>query len=120
MPSERLIEQFRNPRNVGELPHPAFRVNVENPACGDMLRLSAQVEGGKVEKATFKVRGCVASIATASALTELMTGKTRDELLRLSPSDLEAAVGGLENESKHAAQLCVDGVRQLCSVWPTA
>lgn len=119
MPSERLIEHFRNPRNVGELPLPALKVDVVNPACGDMLRLCARVESDVLATVTFKARGCVASIGAASALTELLQGKTRESLLDLGAADVEDAVGGLEPASKHAAQLCIDAVRQLHACWET-
>ena len=119
MPSELLIEHFRNPRNVGELPPPALRVDVVNPACGDMLRLCGRVDGDVLGEVTFKARGCVASIGAASALTELVAGRTRPSLLDLTTADLEAAVGGLEPESKHAAQLCLDAVRRLHDSWGT-
>ena len=119
MPSERLLAHFQNPQNVGELPPPALRVDVVNPACGDMLRLCARVEVGVVHEVAFKARGCVASIGCASALTELLVGKTRDSLIRLNAVDIETAVDGLEPASKHAAQLCVDGVRELYKAWQT-
>lgn len=111
--SPELIDHFRNPRNVGELPAPAITVEVSNPICGDILRLSAQMEGGVVTAAGFKVRGCTASIATGSALTELILGKDKAGLSSLKAADIEAAVGGLSNESKHAAALGADGVRAL-------
>lgn len=113
MYSEKLLEHFRNPRNAGELDPPAVVVDVSNPACGDMLRLSALVEGGRVTQVAFKVRGCTASIACGSALTEWLEGRAADELGQLTPADIEDAVGGLMAESKHAAQLCMDGVRAL-------
>lgn len=113
MPSEQLLEHFRNPRNVGELAPPAIRVDVVNPACGDILRLSAVFENGRVAQAAYKARGCPASIAAGSALTELMLGRSRTELASLQPADIEGAVGGLEPASKHAAQLCLDAVKQL-------
>ena len=119
MPSERLIEHFQNPRNVGELPPPALKVDVVNPACGDMLRLCARIDGNAIAAVTFKARGCVASIGTASALTELLKGRTRASLLELGAGDVESAVGGLDPASKHAAQLCIDAVRQLHASWPT-
>jgi nitrogen fixation NifU-like protein len=119
MPSEQLIEHFRNPRNVGELPSPALRVDALNPACGDMLRLCAIVEGNVLSSVLFKARGCVASIGAASALTEILQGKTRESLPLITTSDVETAVGGLEPESKHAAQLCVDAVQQLYASWQT-
>jgi nitrogen fixation protein NifU and related proteins len=113
MYSARLLEHFQNPRNVGELPHPAVTVEVSNPACGDILRLSARFENGAVAEARYKVRGCTASIAAGSALTEWMTGKTRAELAEFQPAVVEDAVGGLPAESKHAAVLCRDGIKRL-------
>jgi nitrogen fixation protein NifU and related proteins len=113
MHSQRLLSHFENPRNPGELPSPAVRVDVTNPACGDMLRLSARFAEGRVLEARFLTRGCTASIAASSALTEWMTGKTREELNALAPSIIEDAVGGLEPASRHAAVLCVDAVRRL-------
>jgi nitrogen fixation NifU-like protein len=109
----RLIDHFQNPRNVGELPAPAHVVEVSNPVCGDILRLSAQFKEGRITQAAFRTRGCTASIASGSALTELILGKTRDELKLLRAADIEQAVGELSSESKHAAVLCVDAVRKL-------
>ncbi len=109
----RLIEHFQNPRNVGELAPPAITIEVTNPACGDILRLSARFEAGVVAEARYKVRGCTASIAAGSALTEWMTGKTRDQLGAFQPAVVDEAVGGLPAESKHAAALCADGVKAL-------
>jgi nitrogen fixation NifU-like protein len=113
MHSERLLDHFRNSRNAGELAPPALRVEVSNPACGDILRLSARFEDDRVVEARFQVRGCTASIASASALTEWMTGKSRAELKAITVAAIEEAVGGLEPASKHAAVLCVDGVKRL-------
>jgi nitrogen fixation NifU-like protein len=113
--SEAFLDHFKNPRNVGELDPPALTVEISNPACGDILRLSARFEAGKIAGVSYKVRGCTASIASGSALTEWMKGKTRAELAALKPELVEAAVGGLIPESKHAAVLCVDGVKKLLS-----
>lgn len=113
MYSERLLEHFRNPRNVGELPPPAVTVEVSNPACGDILRLSVRFEQDRAAAAAYKTRGCTASIAAGSALTEWIAGKTREELARIRAADIDDAVGGLSAESKHAAVLCADAVRAL-------
>ena len=113
MHSERLLEHFRNPRNIGHLLPPAVTVDVTNPACGDMLRLSARFEDGRIVEARFQVRGCTASIAAGSALSEWMTGKTRAELHALTAEMIEVALGGLEPASKHAAALCVDGAKAI-------
>ena len=117
--SPELIEHFRNPRNVGELPAPAITVEVSNPVCGDILRLSVLADNtGCIVRTGFKVRGCTASIAAGSALTELIAGRDRTGLGKLRASDVEAAVGGLSNESKHAAVLCEDAVRVLMTKLP--
>jgi nitrogen fixation NifU-like protein len=113
--SEAFLDHFKNPRNVGELDPPALTVEISNPACGDILRLSARFEGGRVAEVRYKVRGCTASIASGSALTDWMLGKTRAELAALTAAAVEAEVGGLIPESKHAAVLCVDGVKKLLS-----
>jgi len=116
--SPELIEHFRNPRNVGELPPPAVTVEVSNPVCGDILRLSARIEAGRITQCGFKVRGCTASIAAGSALTELIGGRDKTGLRNLTARDIEHAVGGLSNESKHAAALCLDAVRALLIQFP--
>ena len=113
---EKLLEHFQHPRNVGELAPPAAVVEVSNPACGDILRLSARIAGGVVEEARYKVRGCTASIAAGSALTEWLTGKTLAEIAAFDTAIVDEAVGGLPAESKHAAALCRDGVRALLRV----
>jgi len=111
--SEVFLDHFKNPRNVGELGPPAVMVEISNPICGDILRLSALFQDGRIAEVRYKVRGCTASIASGSALTEWMKGRTRLELAGLKAAEIEAAVGGLIPESKHAAVLCVDGVKKL-------
>lgn len=111
--SPELIEHFRNPRNVGELEPPAITVEASNPVCGDILRLSVRMELGRVAEAGYKVRGCAASIAAGSALTVLLDRRDRAEMSLVTREMVENAVGGLSNESKHAAALCVDAVRAI-------
>lgn len=113
MHSERLLDHFQNPRNVGELDPPTLSVDVTNPACGDMLRLSVRFENDRVAEVRFRARGCTASIAASSALTEWMKGKSRLELRMFHAAVVEDAVGGLEAASKHAAVLCVDAVKEV-------
>jgi nitrogen fixation protein NifU and related proteins len=113
MYSQELLNHFQNPRNPGELPPPAVSVRVENPICGDILQLWARFEDGRVAEARFKSKGCTAAIATGSALTELIVGKSTAELRTLTKEEAERAVGGLSNESKHAAALAIDAVRAL-------
>lgn len=113
MYSQKLLDHFQHPRNVGELGPPAVMVEVANPACGDILRLSVRFEAGTAAEVRYKVRGCTASIAAGSALTEWMTGKTLAELAAFEGSIVDAAVGGLPVESGHAAALCAQGVKLL-------
>jgi nitrogen fixation NifU-like protein len=111
--SERLIDHFQNPRNVGELPAPAMTVEATNPACGDILRISARFEGGVVAEARYKTRGCTASIAAGSALTEWLAGKSMQELSGFRPTVIEELIGGLEPESKHVGVLCATAIQLL-------
>jgi len=113
MYSEALLDHFQNPRNVGELPHPAVTVEASNPACGDIMRLSVRFDRDTAAEARYKVRGCTASIAAGSALTEWLVGKSREQLALFQPSIIVFAVGGLAPESKHAAVLCADAVKLL-------
>ena len=113
MYSDRLLDHFQNPRNAGELPSPDIRVEVSNPICGDILQLSAQVADGRLTAVRYLTRGCTASIAVGSALTELLLGKTAEQALALTREDVEEAVGGLSNESKHAAVLALDATEAM-------
>ncbi len=110
MLSPLLIDHFQNPRNVGELPPPAVTISVSNPVCGDDLLLSVLIENGHVVDVRYKVRGCTASIAAGSALTELLLMKPAGTI---TAAEVESAVGGLSSASKHAAALCIDAVRKL-------
>lgn len=114
MYSDQLLDYFRNPRHAGVLPPPARVVELENPACGDILRLSAKVEDGVICEAAFQVRGCTASIACGAALAEWLHGRRLAELASEDVAGIvEGLVGGLPAESKHAARLVADGVRRM-------
>jgi nitrogen fixation NifU-like protein len=114
--SEKLLDHFSHPRNAGDLADPDWTLQVENPICGDQLRLSIKA-GSRIEAIAFRARGCTASIACGSALTELLLGRSRAELAGIGATEVEAAVGGLIPESKHAAVLCADAVRRLEKEW---
>jgi nitrogen fixation NifU-like protein len=110
MYSPQLLDHFQNPRNAGEISGADAVAEIENPACGDVLRLTLKLDGGRIAAAQFKAKGCVAAIACGSALTELLPGKTLDEARKLRREDLNAAVGGLPQASTHAAQLALDAL----------
>lgn len=113
---KQLTDHFENPRNTGELAPPALRVEAVNPACGDVLCLFVRWEGGRVAESSYLVRGCVASIAAGSVLTEMIRGKTAVELRATRASGIDTALGGLPAESGHAATLCIDALRALLAV----
>ena len=108
MYSPQLLDHFQNPRNAGEISDPEAAAEIENPACGDVLRLTLQVRAGRITLARFKAKGCVAAIACGSALTELVAGKALSEAKNLRREDVIAAVGGLPQASTHAAYLALE------------
>jgi|SRR5438445_13275755 len=108
MYSPQLLDHFQNPRNAGDVAQADASAQVDNPACGDVIRLSLKMQDGRIAKAGFKAKGCVPAMACGSALTELIFGKTPQEALQLSANDLVSAVGSLPQASSHAAQLALD------------
>ncbi|HWY22358.1 MAG TPA: iron-sulfur cluster assembly scaffold protein [Candidatus Acidoferrum sp.] len=112
MYSAQLLDHFQNPRNVGEISDADATAEIENPVCGDVLRLSLKFDAGRITQVRFKAKGCVAAIACGSALTELVAGKTPHEALNLRREEVGTAVGGLPQASTHAAQLVLDALSQ--------
>jgi nitrogen fixation NifU-like protein len=110
MYSPELLDHFQNPRNVGEVVDADVVAEIENPACGDVLRLTLKVTQRRVVEAKFKAKGCVAAIACGSAITELLAGKTLPDAANLRREDVSAAIGGLPQASTHAAQLAIDAL----------
>ncbi len=106
--SPQILDHFEHPRNAGEVENPDIAVQLENPACGDVLRLTLRVIAGRITEIRFRAKGCVASMACASLLTEQMEGKSQEELCRLKREDLVTAIGGLPPESVHASHLAMD------------
>jgi len=117
MYGEHLLDHFENPRNIGDLSPPAVTVEVSNPACGDTMRLAVEFAEGRVVEVRHRTYGCVAAIAAGSALTEWMDGKSSAEIQALNASAVEALVGGLPKESKHAAVLAADAARAWLRAW---
>jgi nitrogen fixation NifU-like protein len=115
MYSAKLLDHFQNPRNAGELAEADATAEIENPACGDVLRVTLKAGAGRITEARFKAKGCVAAIACGSALTELIVGKTLAEGCELRREDVGAAVGGLPQASTHAAQLALDALAAALS-----
>lgn len=110
MYSAELLDHFQNPRNVGDVVDPDASVEIENPVCGDVIRLSLKVSDGRITEIRFKAKGCVPAMACGSAVTELVQGKTVADVRLIRRDDLIKAVGSLPNASTHAAQLALDAL----------
>ena len=118
--SEAVLDHFRNPRNAGELPGATAVVEVTNPVCGDILKLSARLESGKIAEARFLCRGCTTAIACASRLTEALSNRTPAEARAITADSLSASLGGLPQATFHGAQLAADAVIALLKKLPEA
>ena len=110
MYSEKVMDHFSNPRNVGELEKQSGTGMVGNPACGDIMKLTIQVEGGIVKDVKFKTFGCGAAIATSSMVTELVKGKNLDEAEKISNSTVAEALDGLPPVKMHCSNLAADAL----------
>jgi NifU-like protein involved in Fe-S cluster formation len=113
MYSAQVLDHFQNPRNAGAIPNADARVQIENPACGDVLELTAKIENQRMVEVRFRAKGCVSAMACSSALTELVTGKTVREARALTRDELIDRVGGLPEASAHAAYLAMDALQAL-------
>ena len=117
MYSPQLLDHFQNPRNAGDISEPDASAEVENPVCGDVVRLTLKIKDGKIAEVGFKAKGCVPAMACASALTELVIKKGLSDARALRSEDVITAVGGLPQASAHAAHLAIDvlssALRQL-------
>ena len=115
--STTLIDHFERPRNAGALPDADSEAFVTNPVCGDSLRLFLRFDHGRVAAASFLSSGCPASIATSSAATEMVTGRTPEEAEAFTRDDYAAAVGGLPASKIHCSVLAASAVRQAVAAW---
>jgi nitrogen fixation NifU-like protein len=107
-----LLDHFEHPRNAGLVSQPDATVEMSNPACGDILKLTLRVRNGRVAEIRFLAKGCVPAIACGSAITELVEGKTVAEAVGLRREDILQAVGGLPEASGHASHLALDALRE--------
>jgi len=109
--SEKVMEHFKNPKNVGEIPNADGIGNVGNPICGDIMRLYIKVKDNVITDAKFKTFGCGAAIATSSMITELVKGKTIEEALKVSNSAVAEALGGLPKIKMHCSVLAEEALK---------
>jgi len=108
MYSPQLLNHFEHPRNRGELPEADVVAEVQNPTCGDVLRLSMKFVDGRIDQVRFLSKGCVPTMACGSALTELILGKTNAEASEITAAQLADLLGGMPAHSLHGAQLAID------------
>lgn len=110
--SDAFKDHLAHPRNAGELTDANAVAEQTNPVCGDRLRLNLRIRSGRIEAARFLAYGCPATLASGSALAELLEGKTVEEALKLSRKEIVDALGGLPSRKQHAAALAIETLRQ--------
>jgi len=109
--SEKVMEHFKNPRNVGEMENPDGVGRVGNPVCGDVMELYIRVREGIITEAKFKTFGCGAAIATSSMVTEMVKGKSIEEALQISNKAVAEALDGLPQAKMHCSVLAEQALR---------
>ena len=109
--SEKVMEHFMNPRNVGEIPDASGIGTVGNPVCGDVMKMYLKIENGLIVDAKFKTFGCGAAVATSSMVTEMVKGKTIEEALKISNRAVAEALGGLPPVKMHCSVLAEEALR---------
>lgn len=112
MYSEKVIDHFSNPRNVGEIEEPDGVGEVGNPVCGDMMKITIKVEDDRISDVKFKTFGCGAAIATSSMVTEMVKGTTVEEALDISNKKVAEALDGLPPQKMHCSNLAADALHK--------
>ncbi len=110
MYSEKVMEHFRNPHNMGEIPNADGVGTVGNPVCGDLMSIYIKVKDNRLEDVKFKTFGCGAAIATSSMVTDMAKGKTLDEAMKITRADVADNLGGLPQIKMHCSNLAADGL----------
>lgn len=111
--SQKVLDHFEHPRNIGDLPDADAAVRLEHPVCGDIMTLAVKVAGGRIGEVRYRTRGCVAAIAAGSCLTEMIAGMSLAEAGGLKREQLVEALDGLPNASIHATHLAMDALEQV-------
>jgi nitrogen fixation NifU-like protein len=117
--TEKVMDHFRNPRNMGEIKNPDGFGKVGNPKCGDVMAIYLKIKDEKITDIKFKTFGCTAAIATSSVLTELVKGKTIKEALKLTRDDVANELGGLPAIKMHCSNLAADALREAIKNYRT-
>lgn len=111
MYTEKVMEHFRNPSNMGRIDNPDGVGTVGNPVCGDVMKLYIKVKDNRIDDIKFETFGCGAAIATSSVATELVKGKTLEEAEKVSNKDVVNALGGLPPLKKHCSLLAEEAIK---------
>jgi len=109
--SEKVLDYFRNPRNMGKIQDPDGIGKVGNPTCGDVMWIYIKVKEGIITDCKFETFGCVAAIATSSALTELAKGKNFEQALKITNKDVANELEGLPPIKMHCSLLAEEGLK---------
>lgn len=110
MYTDKVMEHFKNPRNMGEIPNADGVGTVGNPVCGDLMTMYIKVKDDRIEDVKFKTYGCGAAIATSSMTTELAKGKTLDEAMKITRASVADSLGGLPKVKMHCSNLAADAL----------
>jgi len=110
MYTDKVMDHFTNPRNVGEIADADGAGTVGNPVCGDIMKITIKVEDNRIADVKFKTFGCGAAIATSSMVTEMVKGKTIPEALEISNKAVAEALGGLPAQKMHCSNLAADAL----------
>ena len=112
MYSEKVMDHFMNPRNVGEMENPDAIGEVGNPTCGDLMKMYLRIEDNVIKDIKFQTFGCVAAIATSSMMTEMAMGKTLDEALKLTRDEIAENLDGLPPVKMHCSNLAAEALKE--------
>ncbi len=110
MYTEKVMEHFKNPRNVGEIPDADGVGTVGNPVCGDLMTIYIKVKDNRLTDIKFKTFGCGSAIATSSMITELAKGKTLEEAMTITRANVADSLGGLPPVKMHCSNLAADAL----------
>ena len=119
MYSEKVMDHFSNPRNVGEVSEPNAVGQVGNPKCGDIMKMTMKIEDGVIQDVKFKTFGCGAAVATSSMATELVKGKTVEEAIKLTNYAVAEALDGLPPQKLHCSVLAEEAIKSAISDYYT-
>jgi len=109
--TEKVMDHFKNPRNIGIIEEPSVIIQVGDPDCGDTLLLSLKIKKEKIIDVKYKIYGCGAAVATSSIASEMMMGKTLNEALKITDDSIAEALGGLPEEKHHCSNLAASALR---------